>query len=541
MIIEKAEMTRDEKRELDDLIDKYQSMDRDSDEAARCFQEMLARHEDIKHKSYRRYILSFSGRKEEVLMDVREILAAVERSDFEAEQDRRRAILWGSNGTDEIDKGVDSLLKKNFKNCMMFLLHITSAQASVIQYDPNQPFITNTGEDPERIQSAKSLSDSDSQLYDRYFDLLIEKASSFYRMPKDFSSSGLYSSFSVEYGGSIILQNKAINAFSHISNRSFQRTDSFSKKGTAVQEDVEITIDDMGDNKFNVSTQKVKDLMLEHLAQQLPRGMTVSTDSIAASREVTLSVKEVAERFQTGMKEARQMLNEAVTALYNASVKWRERSYYTEDGRRRKFPEIMEYEHRYLSGIGRTPDETPVVKGKATVLFDYDFAILLSRSGYVMFYHPNLYHINSNINRHSYYLGRKMCEHYNAIVRDYDAQTPEDTGKVVTKHANRISVRNLIKVCPDLPNYEEVMESDRAVRRRIIDPFEKDMYALCERYSILTTWRYCNKKGEPLSDEQWKDLNYHDWVELYIEFEIADYPDQTKRLERKAARIKGAQ
>ena len=231
------------------------------------------------------------------------------------------------------------------------------------------------------------------------------------------------------------------------------------------------------------------------------------------------------------------MLNEAVTTLYNASVRWKELSYYTEEGKRRREPEVIEYEHRYLSGIGKTSDETPVVRGKAKVVFDYDFAALLSRSGYVMFYHPNLYQINSNINRHSYYLGRKMCEHYNGIVRDYDAEENIDGEHVITKNANRLSVKNLIKVCPDLPGYDEVMESDRAVRRRIMDPFEKDMYALVEKYGILKTWRYCNKKGEPLSDDQWKYFNYQEWIELYVEFEIADYPDQTKRLERKAKKI----
>ena len=75
------------------------------------------------------------------------------------------------------------------------------------------------------------------------------------------------------------------------------------------------------------------------------------------------------------------------------------------------------------------------------------------------------------------------------------------------------------------------------MRRRIIDPFEKDMYALVEKYGILKTWRYCNKKGAPLSDEQWKTLSYHEWSELYIEFEIADYPDQTKRVRDRTGKL----
>lgn len=528
MIIEKTSLTRDEKKELDRLIENYRSAE--EDHKYEFFQELSDYQEEIKRKKYGRYIRSFYGRKEDVLKDVKEILDAVEKKDFEKEQDKRRK-LFSSGSIDIIDEGIERLLKKNFSNFLHFLFRITAAQSAAIEYDTEEQFIADCGTGEISGTEPKKCSEADQKIYDRYIDMLIKRTSELYRIPKDFSSSVIHGSLLSRPSGSFILQNKAVNAFSHISDRSLKNVDAFSEKAVAVQEDVEITIDDMGDSKLSVSTQKVKDLLLEHLAIQLPRGRTVSADSISAKREVTLTVKEVSERFGTGMKEARQMLNDAVATLYNASVRWKERSYYTEDGRKRKEPEIMEYEHRYLAGMGKTSDETPVVRGKARVIFDYDFALLLSRSGYVMFYHPNLYQINSNTNRHSYYLGRKMCEHYNGIVRDYEAEKLMGGDKIIRKNANRLSVRNLIKVCPDLPSYEEVAESGGAVRRRIIDPFEKDMYALVEKYGILKTWRYCNAKGSPLSDEQWKTLNYHDWSELYIEFEIADYPDQTKRLE----------
>ena len=535
MIIEKAIMTREERREFESIIEKYQTVSSEEATDPEYFQKLIERHEEIIRQRNIRYIISFSGKKEEVLKDVKEILDAVEKKDFEKSQDMRREVFLENDK--DIKDDVEKLLKKNFSNCLMFLNRITHVQAAAIEYESYESFVSGFRGYDLIVKPKRVMSESDGKLFDRYIDMLIKRASEFYRIPKNFPLSGLYISLSAGHTGSIILQNKAINAFSHISDKSFHRNDAFSEKASAVQEDVEITIDDIGDSKFSVSTQKVKDLMLEHLADQLPRGINVSSDSIVAKREVTLTVKEVSERFHTGMKEARQMLNEAVTTLYNASVRWKELSYYTEEGKRRREPEVIEYEHRYLSGIGKTSDETPVVRGKAKVVFDYDFAALLSRSGYVMFYHPNLYQINSNINRHSYYLGRKMCEHYNGIVRDYDAEENIDGEHVITKNANRLSVKNLIKVCPDLPGYDEVMESDRAVRRRIMDPFEKDMYALVEKYGILKTWRYCNKKGEPLSDDQWKYFNYQEWIELYVEFEIADYPDQTKRLERKAKKI----
>ena len=537
MIIEKTTLTESEQKELDRLIEKYRTAG--EREKSGCLDVLTEYQEELRLKRYGRYVRSFAGRKEEVFGDIREILDAVEKKDFEQDQDRKRESLYGRE-KEKPDDPIAKLLQKNFFNFITFLFRITNAQAAVLKSGADGVYYPELTDEEASGGKQTDRSEADQKLMNRYIDMLIAKATSMYRMPKEFSSSRLYSALSVRQTGSFILQNKAVNAFSHVSDKSFRRVDPLSEKAVAVQEDVEITIDDMGDSKFNVSTQKIKDLLLEHLAEQLPRGTGTSADSIAAKREVTLTVKEVSERFRTGVKEARQMLNEAVTALYNASVRWKEMSYYTNDGKRRREPEVMEYEHRYLSGIGRTTDETPVVRGRAKVVFDYDFALLLSRSGYVMFYHPNLYRINPNVNRHSYYLGRKMCEHYNGIVRDYEAEEKSGGECVITKNANRLSVKNLIKVCPDLPSYDEGMESGGAVRRRIIDPFEKDMYALVEKYGILKTWRYCNKKGEPLSDEQWKELNYHDWSELYIEFSIADYPDQTGRLERKAKRIESA-
>ena len=88
------------------------------------------------------------------------------------------------------------------------------------------------------------MPESDRILFDRYVDMLIEKAEALYRKPGSFSVSGLYSSLSDRPSGSLIIQNKAVNALSHVSNRSFSGSDDiFSEKAVAFQENVEITIE----------------------------------------------------------------------------------------------------------------------------------------------------------------------------------------------------------------------------------------------------------------------------------------------------------
>ena len=51
--------------------------------------------EELRLKRYGRYVRSFAGRKEEVFGDIREILDAVEKKDFEQDQDRKRESLYG--------------------------------------------------------------------------------------------------------------------------------------------------------------------------------------------------------------------------------------------------------------------------------------------------------------------------------------------------------------------------------------------------------------------------------------------------------------
>ncbi|MBQ5560198.1 MAG: hypothetical protein IIT46_10560, partial [Lachnospiraceae bacterium] len=64
MIIEKTELLRDEKKELDRLIEKYKTAG--EREKPECFNELTAYQDELKLKKYGRYILSFEGRKEDV-------------------------------------------------------------------------------------------------------------------------------------------------------------------------------------------------------------------------------------------------------------------------------------------------------------------------------------------------------------------------------------------------------------------------------------------------------------------------------------------
>lgn len=163
------------------------------------------------------------------------------------------------------------------------------------------------------------------------------------------------------------------------------------------------------------------------------------------------------------------------------------------------------------------------VKRNGDIVFTFGntfFQMLLSYP--VMPYPAQLQTINNKRNPNSYYLLRKIAEHKNMNI-----------GK---KNENIIAVKSLLRIAPYIPSYEEVMATDRALNRRIIEPFERDMDALED----TLTWTYCHSNNSPLTDGELASLSYDTFISLLIKTDWKQYPDQTARLERKAERIKQA-
>lgn len=46
----------------------------------------------------------------------------------------------------------------------------------------------------------------------------------------------------------------------------------------------------------------------------------------------------------------------------------------------------------------------------------------------------------------------------------------------------------------------------------------------------MQDWHYCNAGGNAITDEQVEKYDYATWIEWLLEFEFADYPDQSERI-----------
>ena len=161
--------TEGEKQELTQVLETYQALIEEAnktgnaEKALQYFDEAGKRQVEIKKNAQQRYILSFSGRKAAVLNDVKEILAAATKEEFEERQDRRRAAIHSDEEIEEAlphlfnfeseqskneairimksaTKAEYTLSEKNYNTFITFLFEILSLQVQVTFYHFEEPY-----------------------------------------------------------------------------------------------------------------------------------------------------------------------------------------------------------------------------------------------------------------------------------------------------------------------------------------------------------------------------------------------------------------
>lgn len=210
--------------------------------------------------------------------------------------------------------------------------------------------------------------------------------------------------------------------------------------------------------------------------------------------------------------KARREVKAALETLYNLSIEF-------DEAKTTKEKKKLEHYHMRI-----LQERSDIKNGIIYARFGQSFVEYLNKCG-LMEYSTALLKIDRR-NPTAYHIGRKLCFH-NSIDNNRKRGT-----------ANNISVKALLEYCPDIPSYEEVSETDRHYRSRIIEPFEAALNALEDKYQILDSWEYCNKLKTPLTEEQLKDLDYQTFIKLQIKFILANAPDPKARLAVKAEEAK---
>ena len=246
---------------------------------------------------------------------------------------------------------------------------------------------------------------------------------------------------------------------------------------------------------FRTSTHQLLDALVLELTQ---KGAKMPIVSISLEQYMN-------QRGLKDQKEARKQVKADLQELFDAKFSFQEK---------RKNGAQDYHDIRIIDSQG-------IRKGIITVSFGTAFYSILLQYP-LMPYPTQLWKLNNNSNPNSYYLLRRIAEHRNM-----------NDGK---KNADIIAVKTLLTAAPFLPTYEEVKNSDRMFRRRIIERFERDLDALEESF----TWHYCRSNNTPLSDAELETMDYKLFESLNINVQWVDYPDQTARHERQAKKIEAA-
>lgn len=123
-------------------------------------------------------------------------------------------------------------------------------------------------------------------------------------------------------------------------------------------------------------------------------------------------------------------------------------------------------------------------------------------------------------NPNAYSIGYKMAEHYNM-----------DNNRIRGTY-NRLKISTLLQNT-NLQSIEEVREKGRSWVERIKEPFENALESLYG--SLISDYKYVGAKGMELVEAtEYAPKTYEEWVELYVEYELINPPEQEERMERRA-------
>ena len=305
-----------------------------------------------------------------------------------------------------------------------------------------------------------------------------------------------------------MLNGTATNQLANISTRSNPpKIDAYTKTATIEQGTLKVFIESYSEltGGLRTSTHKLLDACTLALTQQ--------NNYRGEDSKINPCVTIPLERFmelcgipltKPSKDKTRSKVKEDLETLYHISLEWTETS-----GRKTKDFAKM-----------RLCDKVAIVRGNIVFSFSPDMARYLTNA-YVMQFPIELLKVDER-NPNAYPVGRKLLLH-NSIDNNKRKGT-----------ANILSVKSLLEVFPDIPTYEQVLATDRAVDRRIKTPFEIALNS----HSSFISWEYCNSKGIPLTEEQLQATDYNTFINLYIKYDVLGVPDQTARLEARAEEAK---
>lgn len=146
-------------------------------------------------------------------------------------------------------------------------------------------------------------------------------------------------------------------------------------------------------------------------------------------------------------------------------------------------------------------------RGKAKVSFTPEMNTIFTKQALPMPIHLLLFRLNPKNEATSYYILEKILENKRQNAKNH----PE--------RMNRIKVATLLESCRNLPTYDEVMNGNRHVDDRIIQPF----FSGVERLSEAFDYSFIDADGQPVNYES--ETSYNAFIEWELVVRWHEYPE----------------
>ena len=255
---------------------------------------------------------------------------------------------------------------------------------------------------------------------------------------------------------------------------------------------------DLTNYKNGVSLRGLTHILFHILIFEFSKNPSSSSNAVSISLEDYMALRNVKKE-----DKAREQVKKDLDTLFNCYL------YFTDKSRGKKKDYVKV---RILEAQG-------IKNGYISVMFGSIFADILRRYP-VMPFPLSIFQVNTQLMPYAYPMMMKILQHKRM-----------NEGK---PNANFIAVDTLLEA-GGFPKYSSIKATGQ-IEQRIIEPFRKNLDVWDKEFS----WEFCHEHGEPLTDEELQDFTYAVFSKLNVWIHWHDYPDQTKRIERKQKQIAAA-
>ena len=287
------------------------------------------------------------------------------------------------------------------------------------------------------------------------------------------------------------LQGKFNNAFASLSAKSF-KIDKFTGNAIAISNDVKIEVSHFESFKFNVTVQRVFDIFILKLSTILPLRKVNGDSDFRKFQTISLSLREFMTLCNIKNKTcAIEQLRNALNFIGHTHIEFSDTVYNGKKKLESAFffcPIVVALHHQKGTGI-------------YSATFSMDFLKHLANS-FIMPFPLQAFSIDLNRYPMAYQVCRRLALHHNM--------------NYFKSNASNISVQALIGSLSLLPTHQEILNGNRQVTKRIINPLEKALDFLVHS-KILTGWHY---------NLQFTKKTYEQWIVSSIVFTFYNFPER---------------